>query len=152
MMVSNVTSLQHSTQHELLSASGMVVNPSMIAKLAQQTGSKQGVACLHLLIRGEHVGHFAAVEQVVDVLNKSLILDLSVAEEEDSIFGLSSHPTQDALQILPPLHLAIALRNLHLNTNSLEGDGSRPYPCAAGLMLLCLAPHQRVQGRLMTAM
>ena len=72
------------------------------------------VTCLHLLITGEHVRHFATVEQVVDVLNKRLVLDLSIAEEENSVLGFSSCPAQDAFQILPPLNLAVALRNLHL--------------------------------------
>ena len=70
--------------------------------------------CLHLLITGKHVWHFAAVEQVVDVFNKGLILDLGVAEQEDGVLGLASSPAQDALQILPPLHFAIAFGNLHL--------------------------------------
>lgn len=65
--------------------------------------------CLHFLISGEHVWHFAAVEEVVDVLNKSFILDLSVAEEEHCVLGLSTSTAQDTLQIFPPLHLAIAL-------------------------------------------
>ncbi len=72
-------------------------------------------ACLHLLVRGEHVGHFSAVQEVVDVLNKGLILDLGVAEKEDSVLALTSCPAQDALQILPPFHLTIALGNLHLH-------------------------------------
>jgi hypothetical protein len=34
--------------------------------------------CAHLdaLVAGEHIGHLAAVEDVVDVLNEPLVLDL----------------------------------------------------------------------------
>ena len=88
--------------------------------LCKQKGTKRhncqcsSGLCLHFLISGKHVWHFATVEQVVDVLHKSLILDLRVTEQENSVLGLSTSTAQDTLQVFPPLNLAIALGNLHL--------------------------------------
>lgn len=79
----------------------------MIQKLVKQ-------AYLHLFIAWKHVGHFTTVEQVVDVFHKGLALDLGVTEQEDSVLGFTTGPAQDALQIVPPLYLSIALGDLHL--------------------------------------
>lgn len=97
-------------------------------------------AHLHLLISGEHVGHFPAVQQVVDVLNKGFTLDLSVTEEEHSALGFPSCPTQDALQVFSPLCLAIALGDLHLkqpNQMSVNAEGARRVLALRGGSIAC---------------
>ena len=69
---------------------------------------------LHLLILWEHVWNFAAVEDVVDVLHKTLVLDLRVAEEEDCGLVFSTSTPQHLSQVIAPLDLGVALADLNL--------------------------------------
>lgn len=65
-----------------------------------------------LLVGGKEVGHLANVEQVVDVLEKGLVLDLRVGEEEHAVLVGLGRLAQDALQVLVPLVDRVALADL----------------------------------------
>lgn len=72
-------------------------------------------ACLHSLITGEHVRDFASVEDVVDVLNKGLVLYLRVCKKKHAGCTIHASLAQHHLEIFTPLCTPIVLRNLHLH-------------------------------------
>eukprot|EP00962_Isochrysis_galbana_P031296 scaffold10193_cov107-Isochrysis_galbana.AAC.6 len=51
---------------------------------------RDGLADLRHIIASEEIGHLARVEQIVEVLDKGLLLDLHVAQQEDSLLALLS--------------------------------------------------------------
>ena len=71
-------------------------------------------AHLHALIVGEHVRYFARVEDVVDVLDKGLVLDLGVRKEEHAGCTIYTSLAQHHFEILSPFCASIVLRNFHL--------------------------------------
>jgi hypothetical protein len=75
------------------------------------------VSYLGLDVAGEHVGHLPRVEDVVDVLNKGLVLDLRIAEEEHSGFTVATCLLQKALEVLAPLRTPVALGDFDLPVN-----------------------------------
>eukprot|EP00976_Prorocentrum_cordatum_P117108 1196258-Prorocentrum_minimum.AAC.6 len=56
-----------------------------------------------LLIRCEEVGHFARVQQAVQVLQERLHADLRVREEEGGVLRVQAGEEKHALQVLPPV-------------------------------------------------
>jgi hypothetical protein len=78
----------------------------------------QRAAHLHFLICREHVWHLSRIQDVVDVLNKRLILDLAVTEQEHDVLGITACTPQQPLEVFTPLCAAVALADLNLsNTN-----------------------------------
>ena len=69
---------------------------------------------LCLFIRGEQVRNFSAVQQCIDILEKTLFLDLRVGDEEGDFFILTSCYSQKFLQVFSPIGPPIAFRNLRL--------------------------------------
>ena len=54
------------------------------------------------LLDGEDVGDEAAVEQRVDVLQKGVVLQLRIQNEEDDVTALSPGGAQDSFDVLAP--------------------------------------------------
>ena len=73
------------------------------------------IANLHFLFIGKHVGNLPWVQDVIDIFHKSFIFYLCVRKQENGWMHLASCLPQNALEVFPPLHFAIALRNLNLN-------------------------------------
>ena len=61
------------------------------------------------LVVGEEVGHLAAVEEVVYVLDVGFVLDLGVGEEEYARSALGASRPAELFQILLPLHRGVRL-------------------------------------------
>jgi hypothetical protein len=63
-------------------------------------------------ILAEQVGNLARGENVIDVLNKSLVLDLCLIKQESCGLVLAAAEFVELLQVLPKLSHAIIFRDL----------------------------------------
>lgn len=71
------------------------------------------------------VRDFSHIKDVVDVFNEVLLLDVRIRESKDDFFVVNAKAFEHALQIVLPLKLAIALRNLYLEDLALVDEGSQ---------------------------
>eukprot|EP00976_Prorocentrum_cordatum_P005192 102756-Prorocentrum_minimum.AAC.2 len=79
-----------------------------------------------LLVHREQVGHLAAVEDVVDVLHKRLVLDLRVAEQKNGRLVLRARQPQRLLQVLLPLVDVVTLADLNLDHLHVRHEPRQP--------------------------
>jgi hypothetical protein len=70
------------------------------------------------LVVGEEVGHFSAVEDVVDVLDEGFDDDLSVGEEEDQRRAIAAGREVELLQVLAELVVAVALGEVRVRVRA----------------------------------
>jgi hypothetical protein len=71
-------------------------------------------AYVGLLIRREQIGNFTSVEDVVDVLKESFLLDLSICEDEGSCHSLATAQAEQVFHVVTPLLHTVVLLDLHL--------------------------------------
>jgi hypothetical protein len=65
--------------------------------------------------------HLARIEQIIDVLHERLVLDLGVGEEEDGGGVGGAGLASDALEVIAPVGLRVALADFDLQ----HGQGAK---------------------------
>ena len=70
------------------------------------------------LVVGEEVGHLAAVEDVIDVLDEGLDDNLRVCEEEDNRRVVAARLEVELLQVLAELVVAVALGEVRVRVRA----------------------------------
>lgn len=66
---------------------------------------------LFVILRTPHVGHLSSIEDIVEILQETLLDNLSVREHESNWFVLASC-LQQCLQVVFPLRVLVDLSNL----------------------------------------
>jgi len=77
-------------------------------------GSTDRVTNVGFLFSWEDVGHFASIEDVVDIFKETLFLDTVISEDECSGVTLAANFHEKQLEIFTELSLGINLLDLYL--------------------------------------